>query len=185
MKLRLGTATVDEGAEEDLAREVRRVAADLGEHEPAGPSESYWPGLLVRTNRRLDQVTSGKALTISWAARVAIPGVVAVLSFLIGLRYYAPQHESHTPTLAKVVLSMPQAEVDTLLSGLSEISSAVSVADLGYDPLNPESEEFASYLIDSGSLAAIEESMSDQEVTAVLIALGTYREQSTKGAEQQ
>ncbi len=185
MKLRHGTAPIDDMAEEELALEVRRAAADLGEGEPEAPPDPYWPNLLVRTNDRLDQATSGKALTISWAARVAIPGVVAILSFLVGLRYFAPQHESHAPTLANVVLTMPQPSVDTLLSGLSEISPAVSIADLGLDPLNPAKEEIANYLIDSGSVTTLEESMSDQQVTAVLAALGSYREQSTTGVQRQ
>lgn len=185
MKLRHGTTPIDDRAEEELAHEVRREAANLGEVGQQPPPDAYWPNLIVRTNDRLDQATSGKALTISWAARVAIPGVVAILSFLVGLRYFAPQQESHTPTLAKVVLSMPQPSIDTLLSGLSEISAAVSVADLGLDPLNPEKEEIASYLIDSGSVTTLEESMSDQQVTAVLAALGSYREQSTTGVQRQ
>jgi hypothetical protein len=185
MKLRHGTAPIDDGAEEELTLEVRRAAADLGEGEPEAPPDPYWPNLLVRTNDRLDQATSGKALTISWAARVAIPGVVAILSFLVGLRYFVPQHESHAPTLANVVLSMSQPSVDTLLSGLSEISPAVSIADLGLDPLNPAKEEIATYLIDSGSVTTLEESMSDQQVTAVLAALGSYREQSTTGVQRQ
>lgn len=183
MKLR--HSLIDQSAEEELTREVRREAADLGEREPQGPPDAYWPNLLVRTNNRLDQATSGKALTISWAARVAIPGVVAVLSFLVGLRYFAPQHESHAPTLAAVVLSMPQPSVDTLVSSISEISPAVSVGDLGLDLLNPEKEEIAKYLIDSGSVTTLEESMSDQQVTAVLTTLGSYREQSTTGVLRQ
>jgi hypothetical protein len=185
MKLRHGTAPIDDGAEEELTHEVRRAAANLRGGEPEAPPGPYWPNLLVRTNDRLDRATSGKALTISWAARVAIPGVVAILSFLVGLRYFAPQHESHAPTLANVVLSMPQPSIDTLLTGLSEISPAVSVADLGLDPLNPEKEEIASYLINSGSVTTLEESMSDQQVTAVLAALGSYRDQSTRGVQQQ
>lgn len=185
MKRRHGTAPIDDRAEEELAFEVRRAVATLGEGEPEAPPDPYWPNLLVRTNNRLDQATSGKALTISWAARVAIPGVVAILSFLVGLRYFAPQHESHAPTLANVVLSMPQPAIDTLLSGLSEISPAVTIADLGLDPLNPEREEIANYLINSASVTTLEESMSEQQVTAVLAALGSYREQSTTGVQRQ
>jgi len=185
MKFRQGTPLVDDRAEEELAAEVRRVAAALGEPHQEAPPDPYWQNLLVRTNDRVDRATSGRALTISWAARVAFPGVVAILSFLIGLRYFAPQHESHAPTLANVFLSMPQQAVDTLLSDPSEISAALSVADLGVDPLNPEKEEFANYLINNGSVATLEESMSDQQVTAVLTALGSYREQSTTGVRQQ
>ena len=77
--------------EQKLAAEIERMTGGTrrtDEHDLPG---TYWSNMLVKTNSRIDDVSSVRALSIGWALRVAIPGVVAIISFLIGLHYYSPE----------------------------------------------------------------------------------------------
>jgi hypothetical protein len=161
----------DERAEEELAAEIRRLT--LGDKAPPSPSPSYWPRLLVRTNQRIDEATSPKALTLSWAARVAIPGVVAILSFFIGLRYFMPVQTQDATPLEAVVMAMPDRAVDTLLSDPSTLGTSLSAADLGVDPFDMPKEQLAEYLISSANVRTVTEAFSDDQVTEVLTILGS------------
>jgi hypothetical protein len=87
----------------------------------------------VKINGKIDDATSGKALSISWAARVAIPGVVAIVSFLVGLHYFAPDASRHAPSVAEVVLALPPAAIDSLLVDPSRADPSLSAEDVATD----------------------------------------------------
>ena len=70
-------------AEEREASNELRTLLRPNELLEQGPDDAYWHDLIARTNRRLDEAASGKAISISWAARVAIPGVVAIIFFFV------------------------------------------------------------------------------------------------------
>ena len=97
MKLRRQTIDIPDAIEREAEEAVRRHDDTKNVH---GPSETYFANLLVRTNERLDRATSGVAISLSWLARVAVPGVVAIIFFFIGLHYYAPV--TPRPSVAEV-----------------------------------------------------------------------------------
>jgi hypothetical protein len=180
MKLRNLKPSVDEGAAEDLVREIRQLSA--GESGPPAPPPAYWQNLIVRMNQRIDVAISPRALTISWAARVAIPGVVAIVSFLVGLQYLVPMHGQDVSPLKAIVMSMPDRAVDTLLSDPSRTGASLSLADLGVDPFSMPKEDLAEYLIASANVRTVTETLNDDQITDVLTILGTRTSDLTPGA---
>jgi hypothetical protein len=169
MKLRYTRTDSAGNDERPLEDEVRRLAA--GEGKPEAPPDVYWQNLLVRTNARIDDATSPRALSISWAARVAIPGVMAILSFLIGLHYYAPDVQNAGTSVAAVVRSMPSAEVDSLLSEPERTGTSFSAADFEEDVFHVPRVQIEEYIIDQARPLDVLGSMPDDQVTEVLAAL--------------
>ncbi len=180
MKLRIGTPSIDDQEERRLEEEIERLS--VGQTPSGVPAESYWANLLVRTNRRIDEATSPKALTISWAARVAVPGVVAILSFLVGVQYFIPMRTHAPASLKAVVLSLSENAVDTLLANPNRISQDFSLADLEVDPLPLHKEDLAEYLIASGNIRSVTETLNDDQVTDVLTLLGSQGVDRNPGA---
>jgi hypothetical protein len=180
MKLRFGTPSIDDQEERRLEEEVRRLSAD--QPSSGGPADPYWANLLVRTNRRIDEATGPKALTISWAARVAVPGVLAILSFLVGVRYFIPPQPNAAAPLKSVVLSLPESAMDTILGDPSRISPGITLAELDVDPFAIQKEELAEYLIAAGNVRSVTETLNDDQVTDVLTILGSQNVQRIPGA---
>ena len=173
MKLRITGRPVE--FDEEAQVEALRQAA--GSEVPVSTRpDAYWQNLIIRTNSRIDEATSPKALTISWALRVALPGVLSIASFMIGLRYFVPTEGGGSPPLQAVVLAMPEGAVDTLLSDPSRLYAGLSAADFDVDPFDLPNEDLADYLITSGTVATVTESLDDEQVTDVLTVLGTHRE---------
>ena len=171
MKFRQLRSVAEEGQERELEAEVRRLAAS--EPAPPAPPDTYWANLIIRTNERIDDATSGKALSLSWAFRVAIPGVVAILSFLVGLHYYAPE-SSQRSSLEAIVLSMPAQAADSLVDNPERVDPSLSIEEvIATDPLAVPREEAAEYYIDNERSTTLMESMSDEQVTQVLSVLGS------------
>ncbi|MGA9119791.1 MAG: hypothetical protein WB699_10540, partial [Bacteroidota bacterium] len=151
MKLRPEKIVPEERDERTLAEEIRTLAGETPGRENDVLPERYWANLLVRTNRRIDDATSPKALSISWAARVAIPGVVAVLSFVVALHYYAPVQPRDAMSLASVVRSLPDRDVDSIfVAGAGREEGALQTVGLSDDMLQVSKEQIAEYFIDNG-----------------------------------
>jgi len=166
MKFRHHRAEFAPAEEERLVREIRELSAgDPGQEPPAPP---YWPNMLVRVNRRIDDASSGVAVSLSWAARVAIPGVVAVLSFVIGLQYYVPKPTggmSVREVLAKGgVDSVLVQQTDEQPGGAREIL-ADAYMDLSHD-------QMSEYFVNNGTPANVMDAMPEDDVRAVLVTLG-------------
>lgn len=158
-------------AESRLTSEIDQLSGPAGESGPLRPPDPYWQNLIVRINRRIDDATSGKALSISWAARVAIPGVVAIVSFLVGLHYLVPDASRHEPSVADVVLALPPAAIDSLLIDPSRADPSLSVADVATDVFVFSRQQIADYLIDNGNPGAAVDEIPDGEATMVLAEL--------------
>lgn len=137
---------------------------------PALPAE-YWSNLLVRSNRRIDEAASGKAISISWAWRVAIPGVAAIIAFLVAVRYYAPEPSAVEGDLAQAIAALPAETIDSLVAAQAAflLEGAQPAASGGEFDLTRE--QIAEYLINSGASGTLLESLSEEEVGDVLRSL--------------
>jgi hypothetical protein len=171
MKLRHEKQDIAESEERALVSVVRALERKT-EGEPASaPSEAYWQNLIVRTNQRVDAATSGKALSISWAARVAIPGVVAIVSFFIALHYYMPVEKRQHSDLESIVLSLPNRVVDSLLTD-SSLSEETLVAIAANENLfDVPSEQIGEYFIENGNASTAVEVLPDQQADQMLDVL--------------
>ncbi len=165
MRIR-GKQEVTDLEELKAADELRETLNSL---DTGAPSQAYWPRMIAEINRRIDDATSGKALSLSWAARVAIPGVVAIISFYIGLHYYVPEDAPKKTPIAPIISSLPQSEIDSLL--LNE--PAESAAHLFSRSFS--SEDAAQYALSSGEPMMLVESFSNEQVELLLAALSTGR----------
>ncbi|HTY57405.1 MAG TPA: hypothetical protein VMF59_01250, partial [Bacteroidota bacterium] len=150
MKYRMEKNPLTAEVERELTSEIRQIAGSRGAGETPAVPDAYWQNLIIRVNARIDAATSGRALSISWAARVAIPGVVAIVSFLVGLHYIVPDAPKNEPSVADVVLSLPPAAMDSLLIDPSRADPSLSVSDVATDVFVFSRREIAEYLIDSG-----------------------------------
>ena len=161
---------IADGDEQTLAAEVRGLS--WGAAGGDDPPDAYWQNFVVRANARIDGATSGRALSISWAARVAIPGVVAIASFLIALHFYVPEPPKASETVGAVVLSLPSSAMDSLLADPARIDASLSVAETGPDVFQVPGEQIAEYLVAHGNATAAMEGMSDGETSELLAVLG-------------
>ena len=172
MKRRLEKTIPDDQAERSLVEEIRTLAGGSTRADQDARPATYWANLLVRTNQRIDDATSTKALSLSWAARVAIPGVVAVLSFVIALHYYAPVRPDRADSLASVMRTMPEQTLDSLLvAGAGRGDGALPAVGVGADIIDVSRDQIAEYFIDNGRETQLVESMDDQQANAFLNAL--------------
>jgi hypothetical protein len=172
MKYRMERNPLTGEAERELASEIRQLAGSAAE-ESSRPPDAYWQNLVVKINGKIDDATSGKALSISWAARVAIPGVVAIVSFLVGLHYYVPDTARYAPSVADVVFALPPAAIDSLLIDPSRADPSLSVVDVATDVFVFPRQQIADYFIDNGNPGAAVDGMSDREANTILAVLAS------------
>ncbi len=166
MKRRKEKFEITDDLEREAVLAIRELARTTELSKPREPSAIFFSSLMVRTNETIDRVTSGKALSISWLARVAVPGVVAILFFFIGLHYYVPQKSSHS--VAEAVKSLSNEEMDSLAVNAA---AQGSVSEFQRDPFEVSNDQLAEFYVSSASPAIVMESLSEQqqkEVAAIL-----------------
>lgn len=166
MKLRKEKIEITDDLEREAAQTVHQLARAAGHVEHQEPSTAYFSSLMVRTNETIDRVTSGKALSISWLARVAVPGVVAILFFFIGLHYYVPEKSSNS--VAEAVKSLSDDDIDSLAVNAAAQGSA---SDFQSDLFEVSNDQLAEFYVSSASPAVVLESLSEQqqkEVASIL-----------------
>jgi hypothetical protein len=156
--------------EQRAVEELKTQLEQLGEHPDAVP-QTYWPSLLVRTNWRIDDATSAKALSISWAARVAIPGVVAILFFFIGLHYYVPEMVKKESSVASLINMLPEETVDSILVEPERLSTSLSAREVSSDIFQFSADQITEYLVATGNAQTTVDNMSDADIAALLSAL--------------
>lgn len=160
--------------EQHATEELRSQTTELNEPSPMVP-QAYWTNLLVKTNRRIDEATSAKALSISWAARVAIPGVVAILFFFIGLHYYGPETGRKEGSVASLVNTLPQETLDSILAEPGRLSTSLSAAEVSSDIFQFSMEQISDYLVATGSAQTVVENLDDSEMRVLLSALDNQK----------
>ncbi len=171
MKIRKHNQQVSEAEEREAADEVRRLVSEQTNVEPHVPSPSYFASLLVKTNETIDHVTSGKALSISWLARVAVPGVVAILFFSIGLHYYRPNlPESERHVIGDAVKALPQESLDSLLAGSTE-EVVILAAHISENLFEVTNENLAEFYLSTGGSDGVLESLPEQQLGEVAVLL--------------
>jgi hypothetical protein len=155
--------------EEALERSVRELAGDEVEQSPL---PAFWSRQIVDINKRIDEATSGVAISVSWAARVAIPGVVAVLAFLIGLKYYAPEGPG-TESLRQATAALAPATVESLYVASAMVPDTAVVREIDSKLLAVNSTRAEDFYVENAAAGTLVEDLSDQEVREVLAALST------------
>ncbi|MBI4534686.1 MAG: hypothetical protein HY708_00310 [Ignavibacteriae bacterium] len=171
MNRKLTEHTAINFVEKDEVLELKDLLAEKGDPQPSSPPDSYWGNLIVRTNQRIDEATSGKALSINWAARVAIPGVIAILSFLFGLQYYVPDGPSTATTLNTVVQSLPEETIDSLLAQVPQIMENYTFHLYANDPFVVSDDQIVDYFVAMGKASTLLDVMTDQQVEQLLTQL--------------
>lgn len=168
MKLRQEHPDITESDERALVDAVRMLERERGGEGAPGVPEAYWQNLIIRTNRKVDEAASGKAISISWAARVAIPGVVAIVSFLIALHYYVPVQTRQHSDVESIVLGLPDRAVDSLLTD-SSLSEETLVAVAANEHLfDVSSEQIGEYFIENGNATTLVELLPEQQADQML-----------------
>ena len=173
MKYRMEKLPLTAEAERELTSEIRQLAGSSGDVKTPRPTDAYWQNLVVKINAKIDDATSVKALSISWAARVAIPGVVAIVSFLVGLHYYVPDAPRLEPSVADVLLALPPSAIDSLLIDPARVDPSVSVEDVATDVFVFSRQQIADYFIENGDPGAAVDAISEGEASAVLTLLSS------------
>ena len=167
MKFRERQKVADED-EHSSSEELRSALGRKGGYDPLSPPDIYWSNMIVHVNGKLDSATSGKALSLSWAARVAIPGVVAIISFYIGLHYYVPEQAQQQTAVMPILASLPQSEIDSLLVEQSLTGAAGYVHETVF---SISGEDAAQYCISAGEPSLAIEILSDAQVDKLLTTL--------------
>lgn len=171
MRFRRDKIEMTDAQEHELEAEVRRLATEDG-GEGVVPSATYFANLMVKTNETIERVTSGKALSISWLARVAVPGVVAILFFFIGLHYYRPEIGNGTTSVVEAVNTLPQSALDSLI-----VASLVQSGENGQlDEMNMfevSTEQLAEYCVNSEDASSLLEKIPTEQLNTIASILET------------
>jgi hypothetical protein len=168
MKFRQEHPDITESDERQLVNEVQALELET-QGRPAPPiSEAYWQNLIVRTNQRVDAATSGKALSISWAARVAIPGVVAIVSFLVALQYYVPVQKHQHSDVESIVLALPPNAIDSLLTDPSLTDETLVAVAANGNLFSVPSEQIGEYLIENENATTVVDLLPEQQADKML-----------------
>lgn len=176
MKVRREHSNITDRDEQGVVDELRSLLAQQGNEESPSPQDLYWSNLLIRTNQRIDEATSGRALSLSWAARVAIPGVIAILSFFIGLHYYyVPDQPKRESSLTAVVLSSPDSAVDSFVSQGLHIEDMVRLASRHDGIFEPTNDQLAEYFLSTSKATEVLEVLPVEQVNDLLVTLGTRK----------
>ena len=157
-----------------LSAEIHDLLGPFQDPESFPPA-SYWTDLATRTNRQIDDATSGRALSISWAARVAIPGVVAIICFFIGLHYYVPELPSEGASLTEMVDALPVEARELLVAQLLSTGGIDDIPMVSEEPIPLATMDIVEYLVENNGTQALLETMSEERVDGFLGLLRNHQ----------
>jgi hypothetical protein len=160
----------------ELEEDVRRLT--VSERPPEEPPDAYWQNLAVRVNERIDRESSGRAISVAWAARVALPGIIAVVGVLSMLHYYAPETKSTVTPVSTVLLSLSANDLDSLLIDPSPVEPGLSVDEWAGDVFNVSREQIADYLVANGNASGAVDELTKAETTDLLASLESFHSQN-------
>jgi hypothetical protein len=131
--------------------------------------------MLVRTNERIDRATSGRALSLSWAMRVAAPGVAAIVAFFIGLHYYGTPAQPETDGLAPMLTGLSDGALDSLMEVHAMVDTTALFGDVQGSLFDISGDLAADYLLSTDRTDLVAETLRDREVDEVLTTLAGGR----------
>jgi len=175
MKRKSDISAQPDEEESKAVEDLKNLIAARGGVTTQSPPGPYWAHLLVRTNQAIDDASSGKAISMSWAARVAIPGVKAILFFFIGLHYYVPEEPKNQNSLTSVVLSLSEETIDSLLLEPERLAESITNSDLHGALFALSDDQISQYFIVTGNAQTLLETMDPQQVNDFLMMLGSQR----------
>ena len=166
-------------SDEEEKRERERLTSLLSGQPEEAPDPAYWQELMAGTNRRIDNASSARALSVSWVARVAIPGAVSILFFFIGLHYYVPERKPDQVTVIEIVSMLPEESQDSLVAYLLD-RTALSDSGLVFygDLLELSEDEVEQYMVASGHTAVLLKSLPDEHIGELISLLQTRKRTS-------
>jgi hypothetical protein len=170
MKFRLHKQKIGTDEEQRVTEDLRELLRARGLEAPQRLPAQERARLLARTNERLDAATSARALSWSWAARVAIPGVVAIIAFFTAVHYYQTPATRQEPAFLSLLSELPEDALDSLLAARAPAESTgviVPAADLF--ALTREAAE--EYLITLNRTPLVLEQLTEEEVVALVAEL--------------
>jgi|WetSurMetagenome_2_1015567.scaffolds.fasta_scaffold53743_3 hypothetical protein len=131
--------------------------------------------MLVRTNERIDRATSGRALSLSWAMRVAVPGAVAIVAFFIGLHYYSNPVPPATAGLTPILSEFNDGALDSLMAAHAVLDTTELMGDTQGSWFDIPGDLAADYLLSTDRTGIVAESLQDNELDDVLAVLAANR----------
>jgi hypothetical protein len=146
-----------------------------GYREPDPLPDRLRSAMLVETNERIDRATSARALSLSWAMRVAVPGVVAIIAFFIGLHYYGTPVRQETDALAPVLVDFSDGALDSLMEAHAMVDTTTLVEGARGGLFDISGELAADYLLATNQTGVVVEMLQDREVDDVLTVLAGNR----------
>jgi len=147
-----------------IEQDVRSILSGDHSREPE-PRPHYWQNLIVLTNGRIDGVASGKAISLSWVARVALPGAIAILFFFIGLHYYTPEAIRPQVSVSDLVTGFSESSQDSLYAYLVTTGSdPLPASGLYGDSYDPDAVDVEQYVLSSGNTEILIESLSEEQL---------------------
>jgi hypothetical protein len=154
----------DEQPDEEraLTDDLRGLLRTLGRAEEPRLPEAERARILAATRARLDAATSARALSWSWAARVAIPGVTAIIAFFTAMHYYRDPAPPAEPAFLPALSGLTGDALDSLLAARDQAgTSDVAVAADLFDVSREAAEE---YLLALDRTPLVLETLTDEEV---------------------
>lgn len=145
-----------------------------GYTEPSRLPDPVRSAMLVRTNERIDRATSGRALSLSWAVRVAVPGVVAIIAFFVGLHYYGTPASREPGGMVPFLSDLTDGALDSLME-LHAVIDSTALADHAGDGLFDIPGDLAADYLLATDPDLVAETLDEQQVQQVLTALTTDR----------
>jgi len=158
-----------EREEQEITETLRAVTAGYGKNPE--PNSPYWDDLIVRTNKRLDEATSARAISVSWAARVALPGIVSIIFFFVGLHYYIPERSNEPNPISAIVADLSEEVQDSLMDELVRAQVAAYDADRYDEIFEIPEDEILSYLLTTEGEGEMFEALSEAEASELLSSM--------------
>jgi hypothetical protein len=170
MKFRIHPPPPADGEHEQEER-LRAMLHRRGLTAPTKLPDEMRAAMLVKTNDRIDRATSGRALSLSWALRVAVPGVVAIVAFFIGVHYYTTPAQPDPAGLTPVLSAFSDTALDSLMEVHAVVDTSAIAGDTQGGLFDIPADQAAEYLLATDRIDVVAETFEEKDLEAVLTVL--------------
>jgi len=175
MKLRTHTSDPSEESEQQAEERLRTTLRGRGYADPSRLPDAVRSVMLVRTNERIDRAAGGRALSLSWIVRVAVPGVVAIIAFFIGLHYYGTPVPREPGGLGPLLGDLTENALDSLMEMHAVLDTAALLDGTSGNFFDIPADMAAEYLLATDRTDLVAETLDDRQVDDLLTALAANR----------